>query len=115
MGSVPATASAHRSEETKSPVILWRRGMPMRSNFVPAGVHIAADVYWNDRETVRCKQVRILGDDRRGYLLMGIWDFPEADSAEFWFATVTEAKDTAARFGVPVDAWKEVTSVSQLG
>lgn len=50
--------------------------------------------------------LRILGDDRRGYLLVGDVD-PEVGPAleDIWFPTLDEAFAAAERVGVPRAAW----------
>jgi hypothetical protein len=60
-------------------------------------------------------QLRILGDDTRGYMLMGAFALSGEDETEFWFATLDEAKGAAEKFGVPAEAWGDVTTVDQVG
>src|ERR1700704_6499756 len=50
--------------------------------------------------------LRILGDDNRGYLLVGDLE-PDAAPAleEFWFPTVQQAFAAAESVGVPRAAW----------
>jgi hypothetical protein len=60
------------------------------------------------------RQLRILGDDRRGYLVAGLVGIPRLEEEEFWFGTLREALDATARFGVPGDAWTEITAVDQV-
>lgn len=88
--------------------------MATRSDLVPPGIHLAADLSWESDGRLRSAQLRILGDDTRGYLLMGAFELAANDELEFWFATVDEAKDVAARLGVPRESWIEVTTASQV-
>lgn len=86
--------------------------MAFPSDLVPPGAHIAADLTWDDERGSHHTQLRILGDDNRGYLLMG--GFELADDGEFWFGTLAEAKEAALELGVPIDAWGDVTDASQV-
>jgi len=58
-------------------------------------------------------QLRILGDDTRGYLLAGI---PEAElnDNEFWFSILDDALAAAERLGVSRDRWRDITDVRQV-
>lgn len=78
---------------------------------VPPGVHIQATVPIGGRSV---RQLRILGDDRRGYLLAGLLGIPRLEEEEFWFGTLREALDATARLGVPSDAWTDITGVDQV-
>jgi hypothetical protein len=79
----------------------------------PDSTHIAAEHTWVADGVARHAQLRILGDDERGYLLMGAFDLLD-DEPEFWFATLDEAKAQSTRIGVPLDAWSEITSRTQI-
>jgi len=78
---------------------------------VPPGVHLQATAAIGGRPV---RQLRILGDDRRGYLIAGLLGIPRVEEEEFWFGTLTEALDATARFGVPGDAWSDITAVGQV-
>jgi hypothetical protein len=78
---------------------------------VPPGVHIQATVAIAGRAA---RQLRILGDDQRGYLIAGLLGIPRVEDEEFWFGTLGEALEATARFGVPGDAWTEITAVDQV-
>ena len=88
--------------------------MATRTDLVPPGIHLAADLSWERNGRLHSAQLRILGDDNRGYLLMGAFELAAADELEFWFATVAEAKDVAASLGVPRESWMDVTTASQV-
>ena len=50
--------------------------------------------------------LRILGDDSRGYLLVGDLEYEEAPPiAEYWHPTLEQALDAAEAAGVPRAAW----------
>jgi len=85
-----------------------------RPDLVPPGVHVACDHRWEDENGVHTAQVRILGDDHRGYLVMGLERLPNGSDSEFWFRTLEEARAAAAGFGVPPDGWGDVGSVAEL-
>jgi hypothetical protein len=87
---------------------------PFRSDLVPPGVHVACDFTWEDEKGSHSAQVRILGDENRGYLLMGLERMPDADEQEFWFRTLDEARAAAAEYGVPADGWGDVGSADEL-
>jgi hypothetical protein len=74
-----------------------------------------ADVSWDNGSGPRRTQLRILGDDTRGYILMGAFALSDQDEMEFWFATLDEAKGAAQKLGVPAHAWGDVTTVEQVG
>jgi hypothetical protein len=82
------------------------------SDVVPPGTHLAAELSWDDDDGSHHTQLRILGDDARGYLLMGAHQL--AGDREFWFPTLQEAKDEALALGVPRAAWNEVTTPRQV-
>ncbi len=73
---------------------------------------MAAELSWIKDGESRHTQLRILGDDTRGYLLMGA--FEAAGDREYWFATLDEAIDEAAALGVPHAAWSDVTQPSDV-
>ncbi len=77
------------------------------SRGIPPGVHLMAS---GDSG----HQLRILGDDARGYLLAGLANVLDTEQREFWFANLAEAIDAAARLGVPADAWTEIMSVDEV-
>lgn len=52
--------------------------------------------------------LRVHGDEERGYLVIGLEDFADAD-VEFWFATLDDALRAAER-AADVGGWEEVTS-----
>ena len=60
---------------------------------------------------LRPRQVRLLGDDERGYLLTGLADV--TDGGDFWFATIGEAFARARELNVADDDWTEITEVGQ--
>jgi hypothetical protein len=77
---------------------------------IPSGVHIQARFAPDGGQP---RQLRILGDDQRGYLLAG---YPEAaaESEDFWFCTLPEALGQAERLGVARSDWSEITAVDQV-
>jgi hypothetical protein len=79
-----------------------------RSGEIPPGVHIQAVFASAEGRT---RQLRILGDDRRGYLVAGITG--TANDGDFWFRTLDEALSRAERLGVRRDEWTEITAVGQ--
>jgi hypothetical protein len=81
---------------------------------VVRGIHVAAEFAWRDAAGTHSTQLRILGDDVRGYLLVGGWGVPGGEDQEFWFMTVAEAKAASAELGVPADAWSDVEAVGQV-
>ena len=87
---------------------------PPRPDLVPPGTHIACDVHWQDESGSHHTQIRILGDDTRGYLLMGLSVLPGGDDSEFWFRSIDEAKAAAVEFGAPDSAWDGISSIADL-
>ncbi|HEY4099213.1 MAG TPA: putative quinol monooxygenase [Baekduia sp.] len=59
-------------------------------------------------------QVRLLGDEARGYLLTGT--LPDLHNLldEIWFAELADALAAATRLGIPRDAWAAVTAVQDV-
>ena len=85
--------------------------MPMPSQTfstqeIPPGVHLQATYTPDGGQT---RQVRILGDEERGYLIAGISDLPE--EVEFWFRTLVEAFATASELGIRPDDWTSIDAV----
>ena len=80
---------------------------------LPPGRQLYAEVALPER-TDRTHQLRIVGDDRRGYLLAGLSPLANSESAEFWFPTLSEAKRAAIPFGVDEGAWKRLESLGQV-
>jgi len=78
---------------------------------IPPGIHLQATVAIGGGPP---RQVRILGDDRRGYLIAGLLGVALVEDEEFWFGTLGEALESASRFGVPENAWTEITAVDQV-
>lgn len=79
---------------------------------LPPGVHLQATLRRPDGEL---RQVRVLGDDQRGYLLVGIADLDEdGDGGDFWFRTMEQALARAERIGVRRDGWTEITDSSRV-
>jgi hypothetical protein len=78
---------------------------------IPPGIHIQATVAIGGGPM---RQLRIFGDDQRGYLIAGLLGIPRVEDEEFWFGTLGEALDSAARFGVPREAWTEITAMDQV-
>lgn len=76
---------------------------------IPPGIHIQAAFVPGGGQP---RQLRILGDDERGYLLAGYPEAPEAD--DFWFRTLDEAFAHTDRLGVARSAWTEITAVDQV-
>ncbi len=79
----------------------------------PPGCQLYAEVTAPGPEGAVIHQLRIVGDDRRGYLLAGLASVAD-DDAEFWFATVGEAKRAAVRFGVDERRWQRLESLTQV-
>jgi hypothetical protein len=80
----------------------------------PPGVHLGAEITAEAADPPRRVQLRILGDETRGYLLIGLLALPHEADTEFWFATLDEAKEAAAAAGVAPAAWAEITDASQV-
>ena len=76
---------------------------------IPPGVHIQARFM---PEGEGSRQLRILGDEQRGYLLAGYRD--AAGTEDFWFRTLSEALAQADRLGVARADWTEITAVDQV-
>jgi hypothetical protein len=76
---------------------------------IPPGVHIHAQCA---RPGEPPRQLRILGDDRRGYLIAGL--FAIAPEEEIWSSTLDEALARAERAGVPPDAWREIADLGEV-
>ena len=53
-------------------------------------------------------EVRILGDDERGYLLVGHFSLPASAGEEFWFESLDGAIAGAQRLGIEPGAWRKV-------
>jgi hypothetical protein len=79
---------------------------------LPPGTRLQAAVSLPGTAASRATQLRILGDERRGYLLAGLADLPEPE--EFWFATLEEALAHAERHGVSRSAWSDITAVGEV-
>ena len=78
----------------------------------PDTVRLVAEVAFPSQDGTRW--LRILGDDRRGYLLVG--DLEPADAApisEYWHPSLELALDAAAAAGVPRSAWEMETRPPQ--
>jgi hypothetical protein len=75
---------------------------------LPPGVHLYAEIVVDEQR----RQLRILGDDARGYLLAGLPDRTVED--DFWFPTLAEAKKAGERLGVQSDRWADLDSVDQV-
>jgi hypothetical protein len=75
---------------------------------LPPGIHLYVEIVVGAHR----RQLRILGDDDRGYLIAGLPDGIVED--DFWFPTLTEAKRAGQRLGVPIDRWAELESVAQV-
>jgi len=78
---------------------------------IPPGVHIQAT---QATGAGPARQLRILGDERHGYLIAGLLGVPHAEDKEFWFSTLVEALGAARRLGVSSDAWAKITAVNQV-
>jgi hypothetical protein len=76
---------------------------------IPPGLHLYATCRPHGLEA---RQIRILGDDQRGYLITGLADVP--DGGDFWFETLPEAIARAEALGVEVDGWTEITNVNDV-
>jgi hypothetical protein len=72
----------------------------------PDTLRLAAEVVFDPGAGRGVRWLRILGDDLRGYLLVGDLD-PEGGPAltEFWHPTLDLALAAAAAVGVPPSAW----------
>jgi hypothetical protein len=81
---------------------------------LPPGLHLQADVTLGSGADATRHQLRLLGDERRGYLLVGLAALPDGEDAEFWFATVEEAKQAAAEHGVRLEDWDDVRGVEDV-
>ena len=82
--------------------------MDDRSTAIPPGIHLRAEVSHGHH------QLRILGDEARGFLLAGTSGLPPADAeSALWFASVEEAMQAAQEFGVELTAWTEIKSVGE--
>jgi hypothetical protein len=80
-------------------------------NALPPGVHLSAEVMAADGIA---HQLRIVGDDRRGYLLAGLDAISSDPEAEFWFAGLEAAQQAAVPFGVAVAQWSEIASLDDV-
>jgi hypothetical protein len=82
---------------------------------LPPGVHLRAELIWKTEvgEVVR-RQLRILGDEARGFLVAGFAGIPENDGDEFWYRTLAEAIEAEERLGVTPAAWIEIGSVGEV-
>lgn len=81
----------------------------MGSRDIPPGVHL--QVMFTPEGLPR-RQLRILGDDVRGYLIAGISDMPGGD--DIWFRTLEMAYVRAERVGVAREAWTDIMDVGQV-
>lgn len=81
---------------------------------MPPGVHLYAEIAVVHDGRKRVCQVRILGDQARGYLLSGLAALPAAANEEFWFESLHEAQGQAARFGIPESEWEEISDVADV-
>ena len=77
---------------------------------IPPGVHLCAEVFAGGRH----HQLRILGDDERGYLLVGLSALPGHEADEFWFPTLDGATGMGSEVGVPPGGWGEIESVDSV-
>jgi hypothetical protein len=78
-----------------------------RERGVPPGVHRRAETPIN-------RQVRILGDDVRGYLLVGLESPDRGGLDQLWFPTLSEAIAEAEQRGIPRTAWSDIASVAEV-
>jgi hypothetical protein len=60
----------------------------------------------SDRPIVR--DVRLLGDNNRGYLLVGLAGSEEGGDEEFWFRTLDAAIASAAVRGISPSSWRDM-------
>jgi len=57
----------------------------------------------------RPRELRILGDDDRGFIIAGAADLLAEDGSEFWFPTLIEALAAAEGLEVDPRTWEECT------
>jgi hypothetical protein len=89
-------------------------GPPPRDR-LPPGVQLSAEVRSRGPSGLVTHQLRIVGDDQRGYLLAGLSCVAgDDDDAEFWFATLEEAKRAAVRYGADELGWQPLDSLMQV-
>jgi hypothetical protein len=82
---------------------------------LPPGLHMQAEITVMIAGRVSTRQLRLLGDDARGYLLAGLPAVaPPFALGEIWFETLAEAFAEAEAVGVSPDAWAEITRVDQV-
>jgi hypothetical protein len=81
---------------------------------LPPGIHIAAELSWDDERGSHHTQLRILGDPVRGYLLAGWLEVAPDLDTEFWFASLEEAKVAAQELGVAPHGWVELVPATEL-
>jgi hypothetical protein len=81
---------------------------------LPPGVHLYVNLALGAGSGTDVGQLRILGDDRRGYLLAGLPVVTGDADAEFWFPTLKQAKRAAERMGVTESQWATIESLSQV-
>jgi hypothetical protein len=79
---------------------------------VPPGVHLRAVARKANGDPC---QLRILGDDDRGYLLAGTLAIPLAEEEDIWFRTLDEAYTEGERLGVARESWTQIEAVSDVG
>jgi hypothetical protein len=81
---------------------------------LPPGVHLQAEAEWLDGLVIRWASVRLVGDESRGYLMVGLPRLPGGDDYEFWFTSIEEAFALARGLGVRDEDWIEILSVSEV-
>jgi hypothetical protein len=86
----------------------------VESRDLPPGVHLQANAGWLDGLVIKWTSVRLLGDESRGYLMVGLPRLPGGDDYEFWFTTIDEAFAFARGLGVRDEDWVEILSVSEV-
>lgn len=78
------------------------------------GIRLQARVLVADADGSHPRQLRLLGDERRGYLLAGTLALPGGADAEFWFATVNEAFAAGEGFGVSRADWSRIERLDEV-
>jgi quinol monooxygenase YgiN len=77
---------------------------------IPPGMQLQAFCVFDGIE----HQMRLLGDEDRGFLLSGT--IPEYDQllGEIWFGQLDDAFAAATRLGIPRDGWSAVSAVEDV-
>jgi hypothetical protein len=78
---------------------------------LPPGLQLIAEVPGTGGKPV---QIRLLGDESRGFLLVGGPGFVVDDDQEIWFATLEEAIGAGERLGARAEDWIRMSAPADV-